>query len=565
MDTKRLNRLNTTPEMLALGTAAYFAILCNLRFWREVLAIVVPSDPRQIAVLVTLPLVLTSLSLLILLPVTFRRTLKPVLAILFFANALALYFMDTYHIYIDRNMLRNALQSDWREITELLDVRMAGYLLLFGILPTILLKLIHLRETPLRESITRRLAIASGAVVLVAVSVGMLSGQYMFLAREHRELAYLLTPQNYVVATIGLLRGQNPRQDRSARIAIGSDARPGKAWETRTRPLLLVLVVGETARAQAFSLNGYDRQTNPQLGRRAVFSFSDVSSCGTSTAESLPCMFRPFGRRGPDTDDLRQYESLLDVAQRAGLQVTWLDNNSGCKGVCAGVESHQLDNDADLALCSKTGCYDEILVKKLGELLAAQPRSSLIVLHQQGSHGPAYFRRYPPEFGQFTPACATDALLGCSREEIRNAYDNTILYTDHVLSRLIDLLDAQQDRYDSAMLYVSDHGESLGENGLYLHGMPYRIAPEAQTHVPMIYWMSSGFIEDQGLSTSCVKATTATTLSHDNLFASVLGLLDIRTRIYQPERDMFAECRGRTLIAGPNAKPPAVSFTGTEG
>jgi lipid A ethanolaminephosphotransferase len=551
MDARRLKGPATTPELLALATAAYFTLLCNFRFWKDVLAIVNLDDLRQLVFLFTLPLVVTALSFLFLLAVAFRRTLKPVLTVLFFANALALYFMDTYHVYIDKGMLRNALQTDWREVAELLDVRMIGYLLLYGVLPTITLQAIHLRATPARGSVTRRLTMAGTALAMVAVSVGLLSRQYMFLGREHRELADLLTPANYIAAGIRLLRGQNRGGDRAARIAIGSDAHPGQPWETRTRPLLLVVVVGETARAQAFSLNGYDRQTNPQLGRHAIFNFSHVSSCGTSTAESLPCMFRPFGRGGPDTDELRQYESLLDVAQRAGVQVTWLDNNSGCKGVCAGVASHQLNNDKDPDLCGKAGCYDEILVKKLGQLLAGKPRSALVVLHQQGSHGPAYFRRYPPGFQRFTPACATETLLGCSREEIRNAYDNTILYTDHVLSELIDLLDAQQDRYDAAMLYVSDHGESLGENGLYLHGLPYRIAPETQTHVPMIYWMSAGFVEDQGVSKSCVQAATASTFSHDNLFASVLGLFDIRTRVYQPERDMFASCRRHTLIAGP--------------
>lgn len=565
MGTNRHYRLEARPENLALASAFYFAILCNFPFWRGVLAVVAPDDLRKVAVLVTLPLIQISLGFLILLPATFRRTLKPVLATLFIANALALHFMDTYHVYIDRSMLRNALQTDWNEARELLDVRMAAYLLLFGILPTILLSRIHLRATPLREAMTRRLAIAGAAVVLIAVTVGILSRQYMFLAREHKELAYLATPQNYIAATIGLFRRQGPHRDRTRRVAIGSDARPGQAWATRTRPLLLVLVVGETARAQSFSLNGYDRETNPQLGRRAVFNFAHVSSCGTSTAESLPCMFRPFGRGGPDTDDLHGYESLLDVVRRAGMRVIWLDNNSGCKGVCTGIESLQLDKETDPELCNETGCYDEILVKRLGDILDGEPHNALIVLHQKGSHGPAYFRRYPPEFQRFTPVCTTETLLDCSKEEIRNAYDNTIIYTDHVLARLIDLLEAQRERYDTAMLYVSDHGESLGENGLYLHGMPYRIAPDAQTHVPMISWMSSGFIEDQGLSTSCVNATTALSLSHDNLFASVLGLLDIRTRIYQPERDMFANCRNRALIAGPNVRPPAATLPDTEG
>ena len=170
-------------------------------------------------------------------------------------------------------------------------------------------------------------------------------------------------------------------------------------------------------------------------------------------------------------------------------------------------------------------------------------RDTVIVLHMMGNHGPAYFRRYPPEFRRFTPDCATAELRNCSREQVVNAYDNAIAYTDHVLAGVVETLRAAS-AFDTAMIYVSDHGESLGENGLYLHGLPYSIAPRTQTHVPMIAWLSQGFAADHFVNLRCVGGKSGDPLSHDNLFHSVLGLLDVQTRVYKPANDLFETCRG---------------------
>ncbi|MCC7257102.1 MAG: phosphoethanolamine--lipid A transferase [Gammaproteobacteria bacterium] len=539
--TMRIPSRDITPESLAFLAAAYMVLFCNSRFWSETLHLIRPGTPEEVAFAASLPLLLTALYFLVLLPVLSHRTLKPLLVTLFFANALALYFIDTYHAYIDRGMVRNVLQTDWRESTELLDVRMAAYLVLFGALPTLALRHFRLRTDAPRRVLARRLGLLTGTIAVMATVMATLSQQFMFFGREHRELQYLLVPANYITAGLTLLRG--PGTPAGARIPIGPDATPGASWQATDRPLLLILVVGETARAEAFSLNGYARDTNPELRRRQVINFPDVHSCGTSTAESLPCMFRPFGHDGPDTEDLKQYESLLDVVERAGVDVLWLDNNAGCKGVCAGVEARSLAGSHDAGLCSADGCHDEILLRHLRQVLSGPAKSRVVVLHQQGSHGPAYFRRYPAAFRRFRPDCNHETLLGCTSQEIRNAYDNTILYTDHVLGQLIDLLHSTSDVYDTAMLYVSDHGESLGENGVYLHGLPYFIAPETQTRVPMIFWMSDEFAARSGIGRSCLKHAATAAYSHDNLFASTLGLLDIETTSHDPRRDIFAACR----------------------
>jgi lipid A ethanolaminephosphotransferase len=308
---------------------------------------------------------------------------------------------------------------------------------------------------------------------------------------------------------------------------------------------VFVLVVGETARAANFSLLGYPRMTNPELARLGVTAFRDVHSCGTSTEVSVPCMFSPYGRADYDERRIRNSEGLLDVLARAGYAVKWLDNQSGCKGVCkgAGVEYRKIDPESDATLCTAGECFDGVLVRELAAELSKVRQDTVIVLHMMGNHGPAYFRRYPPEFRRFTPDCATAELRDCSREQVVNAYDNAILYTDHVLAGVVNALTAHEGELDSAMLYVSDHGESLGEGGLYLHGLPYSIAPGTQTHVPLLTWQSHGFAGEMGLDVRCLGTHAGDPLSHDNLFHSVLGVLDVHTRVYRPELDLFADCR----------------------
>jgi lipid A ethanolaminephosphotransferase len=312
---------------------------------------------------------------------------------------------------------------------------------------------------------------------------------------------------------------------------------------------VLVLVVGETARAANFSLLGYTRPTTPELEKLDVIAFRNVTSCGTSTEVSVPCMFSPFGRADYDERRIRNSEGLLDVLVRAGYAVKWLDNQSGCKGVCrgAGVEYRKLDAKSAPDLCEGDECHDGILVRGLEAELASVARNpardTVIVLHMMGNHGPAYFRRYPPGFRRFTPDCATAELRKCTRDQVVNAYDNAIAYTDHVLAGLVEMLRADS-AIDTALIYVSDHGESLGENGLYLHGLPYSVAPRTQTHVPMIAWLSRGFAAGHFVDRRCLHGKAGDPLSHDNLFHSVLGLLDVQTRVYTPANDIFEGCRG---------------------
>jgi lipid A ethanolaminephosphotransferase len=307
------------------------------------------------------------------------------------------------------------------------------------------------------------------------------------------------------------------------------------------------LVLGETARSSNFSLNGYPRLTNPLLSLENVVSFRQVTACGTSTAESLPCMLSPLGREAFNTRH-HESENLLDVLQRSGYAVLWMDNQSGCKGLCDRIP-HVNTSALKLASeCEAGECRDTVMLARLNAELAKlppEPRTHgvVVVMHQMGSHGPAYHKRTPQAFKTFQPECQENALSPCDRQHLINAYDNTIVFTDYFLSQLIGWLKAQEKNNATAMLYVSDHGESLGENNLYLHGLPFRVAPEVQKQVAMIGWLSPSFERWSGVSTACLSQQRDRPLSHDHLFHSVLGVMSVQTREYLAERDLFVACQ----------------------
>jgi len=318
------------------------------------------------------------------------------------------------------------------------------------------------------------------------------------------------------------------------------------------RPPLLVLVVGETARSDHFALNGYPRDTTPELAARGVLSFRNVWSCGTSTLASVPCMFSSLGKAKFEARQA-DHENLLDVVQAAGMAVLWLDNQAGCKSVCARVGSASTNDlagtPAAARLCADGECLDEALLEGLDARLAALPaerrsKGVLLVMHQMGSHGPAYGRRSTEAYKRFKPECRTTTLGDCVPAELINVYDNSIAYADHVLARTIDWAKAQAG-YAPALLYVSDHGESLGEYGVYLHGVPYPFAPDAQKHVAMVAWLGDGTAARSRIDAGCLRGRLDEAFSHDNLYHSVLGLLDVTTPTYDRRLDIWSACKRR--------------------
>jgi lipid A ethanolaminephosphotransferase len=529
-----------TETLLALA-AAFIMLADNAPFWRAALADRAWAEPGTWLFAGAIFVALSSFYFAFTALVAHRRTVRPLLAVMLLVTAGAAYYMERYAIYLDRAMLRNVFATNYKEASELLGWGLAGHLLLYGALPSALLWWPALKRRPLGRATAVRAGWIVGTLVLGVCSLLLIFADFASLMRNHREIRHLITPGNIVASAAGNTWGRAKRPNQPL-IVVGADAKVAPAAAAQ-RPMLFVLVVGETARAQNFSLNGYPRPTNPELSRRNVINFPQARSCGTSTEVSLPCMFSLFGRAHYDEDKIQTHESVLHVLARAGIKVLWRDNQSGCKGVCDGLPAEQLDHAPVDALCAEGQCLDEILLRGMDQVMRDRAGNLLVVMHQLGSHGPAYFRRYPAAQKQFTPACETDDLRLCTPAEIVNAYDNSLLYTDAFLGKVIDFLGDAQKTHDTAMLYVSDHGESLGEGGLYLHGMPWAIAPDVQTHVPFVVWMSPAFGAGRGVDAQCMRRTSAQPVSHDNLFHSLLGIFDVKTRAYDPGLDIFAACR----------------------
>jgi lipid A ethanolaminephosphotransferase len=476
-----------------------------------------------------------------------RWTLKPVLTFLLLAAAFGAYFMQSYRVVIDATMLVNVFQTDTREAAALFSLRLLAVVGVLGVLPVVLLWRTPVAYGPWPRRLLRNLLASAAAVLALAAVAVAIFQPLSSTMRNHKQVRYLVNPLNSVYA-LGYLAATPLRRDMSITEPIGLDARiAAPATAASVRPPLLVLVVGETARAPNFSLNGYARATNPELARENVASFRNAWSCGTSTAASLPCMFSHLGREAFNGRP-HNYEGLLDVVQRAGMAVLWLDNQSGCKGNCDRVPHVEASQFSDPALCKGGECFDAVMLKDIDQRIAALPaerraRGVLLVMHQMGSHGPAYWLRSPPQFKRFAPECQSNNLQDCARESLVNAYDNSIVYTDHFLASTIGWLKTRAADYDAALLYVSDHGESLGENNLYLHGLPYAIAPDVQKHVPWITWLSAGFEQRSGVATACLQKAADAPVSHDHYFHSVLGLLDVQTSVYQRALDAYAACR----------------------
>jgi lipid A ethanolaminephosphotransferase len=324
---------------------------------------------------------------------------------------------------------------------------------------------------------------------------------------------------------------------------VPADAAPRK-------PALVVLVMGETARADRFSFNGYERDTNRYTRPRDVVNFPRVVSCCTSTAESVPCIFSGLGQARFSHRAAMGRESIVGAMQRLGISTFWRDNSTGCKHVC---DEQQFEQRAEWTrpdLCDATGCFDEVLLEDFDALLRDTTRDHLIVLHQRGSHGPAYHTDVPQWAKEFHPECDLPNLRNCDRAAINNSYDNTILYTDYFVSRVIDELDKRSTEFDTAMLYVSDHGESLGENGLYLHGLPYSLAPREQTEVPMLFWASRDFYSERAsVDPQCLRQSAQKDTSHDAIFHTLLPIFGLASPLYDERLDLLAACRGAKLSA----------------
>lgn len=548
---RRLPQFSATTEEVVLAASLFWAFAFNRAFLNSALHAQPLQQASSWTLLAGLALMLVALHALLLSLVSTRRTVKPLVALLTVVGTLAMHYTLAYGVVIDPSMMRNALYTDVAEARELLSWRLALDLLLYAALPIVLLGSLKIEARAWTRSLKARALLLGGALAVLVLALMWQFQPLSALTRNQREMRYLVTPAN-ALWSLGSVLAADARGAAQPRQAIGLDAAPGPGWAARDKPRIVVMVVGETARAANWGLSGYARPTTPELARLPVINFSEVTACGTSTEVSLPCMFAPVGRRDYDAARIRGSESLLHVAARAGVAVHWRDNQSGCKGVCDGLSAETVSAATAPGLCPSNRCWDEALLRGLDERLGALKGSrgtQLLVLHMLGNHGPSYFRRYPQGFERFTPTCQNDDLGRCSREEIVNAYDNALLYTDHLLAALIGTLKAHERSVESAMVFVSDHGESLGEMNLFLHGVPWAIAPSEQSRVPMVMWWSDGFGANAHLNDDCLRERARRPVQHDHLFHTVLGLLDVKTSLHTNELDLVHGCTGATVAA----------------
>jgi lipid A ethanolaminephosphotransferase len=471
--------------------------------------------------------------------ISVKYLVKPLLILMVLSAASASWFMDGFGTIIDVDMIRNAATTTSSEAGHLITAAYILHMTVFGIVPSLMIAFARVKHRKFLAKVRWNLT-AVVPLLLLALACGISSARSIAaVTRLHKDLIMTLNPFMPIGSAVKFaLASEADRHITAA--PLGTDARVASPTASG-KPRVLIIVVGETARAENFSLNGYDRDTNSELKKRDITYFSKTSSCGTATAVSVPCMFSNLKRSGYSHRAGLAHENLLDVFGHAGIKTEWWENNTGDKNVADRTTMHSFSNANDPRFCTANECLDDAMIDQLDTWLSNVKGDSVLVLHQLGSHGPAYYQRYTPEFARFTPECRTGEIGTCERQAVVNTYDNTILYTDHILASVIDHLKARENSIDPAMIYMSDHGESLGENGLYLHGAPYIIAPSQQTHVPFVLWQGAEM--KASIDAGCLTKRGGEDASHDNLFHTALGLMAVKTSVYTPDLDVLSACR----------------------
>jgi lipid A ethanolaminephosphotransferase len=537
-------------RVILLVLAVYFTLVFNSGILGHFYDILGQLGDYDRGFAISAPFVLILASLVVFTPFSFRYLFKPFFVLLIMLSALAHYGMAKYGIVFDRGMMENVIETNQLEAFSYFNLTAALWFVATGLLPALILIVVPVRypETIL-HGVGQRFVMIAVPLVMLGGIAGFYFKDYASVGRNHKVLGKEIIPSNFITGTIQLIKRRYLYADMPFR-KIGEDAHiVAKAHEDK--PTLMFLVIGETARAQSVAANGYGRATSPFTSKiDGLVAFRNVQSCGTATAVSVPCMFSPMDHAVYDGEAARHSESLMDVLSHAGVRVLWKDNDEGCKGVCDRVPTIEISPKDFPEECALGTCFDEVMLRQLDQQVSDKAENQLIAFHLMGSHGPTYYKRYPDAQRAFAPDCPRSDIENCSTQELVNTYDNTIRYTDYVVAQLIAKLKSYQDRYNTVLLYVSDHGESLGEGGLYLHGAPYMFAPDEQTHVPMMMWMSEDYQASREIESDCLSMAAQTAaFSHDNLFSTVLGAMHVSTGLYQQKKDILASCSKPVLEA----------------
>ena len=523
--------------------ALYIALALNVVFYRQAFSLLPVDSLHNTLVFLSMPVVAFAVMAICLAIASVIRLEKLLVTLFILLSASAQYFMKNYGVIIDRSMITNIFDTTPAESYALLSGQMIVVLGLTALLFIALAWWIKIKPAAnLWRGVLMRVGTVLVSALLIVLVAGLFYKDYASLFRNNKELVKSLNPSNSIVALNSWYF--HHKMDNLPLVKIGEDAQQKAIMKNGPRKNLTIIVLGETSRAANFSLGGYDRDTNPLLAKDNVVYFPKTTSCGTATAVSVPCMFSNMPQARYDESLAHHQEGLLDVIQRAGIQVLWNDNDGGCKGACDRVPHQDMTAMKLPGQCIDGECYDDVLFHDLEKTIDSMQGDGVIVLHTIGSHGPTYYNRYPPQFRRFTPTCDTSEIQSCSQEQLKNTYDNTILYIDYIVDKAIKLLQSKQDKFTTSLVYLSDHGESLGENGVYLHGLPYSIAPETQKHVPMLLWLSDDYQKRYGVNYDCLqKQAKENDYSQDNLFSTVLGMTGVETKEYHAADDILATCK----------------------
>ena len=520
---------------LIIIVALYLVATANIGFFEQVLDVYPFS--KNVGFILSITGLLFGLMWLVLQLLCYRPIAKPILIALLITAAICGYFTDAYGTIFDSNMLINSLETDQAEAMGLFAPSMVIQVLLLGVLPAFIISKIRLKRFTWQRSILQKTATLILSIAVIAACLLPFGDQYASFFRQHKEVRSYANPITPIYSTIKL--GENYVNELGHPDTFtlhATDAKRVAPTSSTTnsstaKPKLMVFVVGETARADHFGLNGYTRNTTPLLSKQSnLYSFKDAVSCGTSTSYSVPCMFSYANRENYDIDTTKYNENVLDTLSKQGVNVVWRDNNSSSKGVADRVtfedyKTADTNPNCDVE-CRDIGMLDgfDKLVKS-GSSPKETPKDTLILLHQMGNHGPAYYQRYPKKFETYKPVCMTNELSKCDAQSVINGYDNAILYTDYFLNNVIDTLKTYEQDYDVVMVYMSDHGESLGENNIYLHGLPYKFAPDTQKHVPAVIWSP----DSNNIDADSISSMSSQPVSHDFITPTLLSFFGITT------------------------------------
>ena len=509
-----LNLIKKPISLFAFSAIVSVAtmLLYNIPFFNYVIGHTNQSTGIRLFLIASLVVVMLLVNFLMTYLVMYlmRMVGRILLAIMAIINATSLYFILTYNIIIDEVTIGNVFNTRYSEASGFFSWSLWAFIIAFGVLPALFCLL-----QPVVIGKAKQMGRYCGTSLGIVLALLLANiNQTLWIGQHDTELGGYLQPWSYLVNSIRVTSIRMAKQAEEIKLPDGKITNNEKA--------VVVLVIGESARKANFQLYGYKRANNPLLSKQQGLKVFQAQSCATFTTAGVKAILEP-----KNSGDL--YEPLPNYAFRTGADVVWRTINWGEPPI------HIDEYESDIVLSKKypnvDKRYDELLFTGLRERIESSKKNKvLIVIHTSTSHGPNYASKYPKKFEVYKPVAHNVEEGEKNVAKLVNAYDNTILYTDYLLSNMIDTLRSLKD-WKSSMIFISDHGESLGENNMFMHGMPMKLAPKVQYEIPFLVWTSDGFRE--------YKSNLPEVLEQHYIFHSVLNLLSIQSPAYDKDYDIF--------------------------